>query len=110
MPARATIFRWLDSNQEFRRRYALARECLAEDLLNEILEIADDSSRDYTKKTEVEGEVTWTVDQEHIHRGWSVLRQPAACSSMPVSSERRRTFSKSSFSACNALTQRRYAV
>ena len=52
MPAKATVFRWLASNQEFRRSYALARECQAEDLAFEILEIADDGSGDYVKKTE----------------------------------------------------------
>jgi terminase small subunit-like protein len=31
-------------NEEFRRRYALAHDCLAEDLCDEILEIADDRS------------------------------------------------------------------
>jgi hypothetical protein len=31
MPARATVFRWLARNQEFRRSYALARQCYAED-------------------------------------------------------------------------------
>jgi Bacteriophage Sf6, terminase small subunit-like len=34
--------------------------------LEEILEIADDSSRDYVKKTGVDGTVTWVVDREHI--------------------------------------------
>ena len=43
MPARATVFRWLARNAEFRRRYALAYDCLAEDLMDEMLEIADDS-------------------------------------------------------------------
>jgi predicted transcriptional regulator len=47
MPARATVFRWLANNQEFRQLYALARQCQAEDLADEILKIADDSSRDY---------------------------------------------------------------
>ena len=27
MPGRATVFRWLARNQEFRRSYALARQC-----------------------------------------------------------------------------------
>ena len=27
MPARATVFRWLARNEEFRRSYAIAREC-----------------------------------------------------------------------------------
>ena len=44
MPARATVFRWLDRNEEFRRRYALARECLIEDLFDELREIAADRS------------------------------------------------------------------
>ncbi len=43
-PARATVFRWLDRNEEFRRRYALARECLIEDLFDELREIAADRS------------------------------------------------------------------
>jgi len=43
MPARATVFRWLARNEEFRRRYALAYDCLAEDLFDEIREIAHDT-------------------------------------------------------------------
>jgi hypothetical protein len=35
---------------EFRQLYLLARQCQAEDLADEILKIADDSSRDYKKK------------------------------------------------------------
>ena len=50
MPAKATVFRWLASNKEFRQSYAFARACQAEDLAFEILEIADDSSRDYVKE------------------------------------------------------------
>jgi hypothetical protein len=69
MADRSTVFRWLDRNEEFQRRYALARACLAEDLLDEILEIADDSSRGYVEKTGVDGKVTWVVDRKHIeHR------------------------------------------
>jgi hypothetical protein len=52
MPARATVFRWLARNKEFRRWYAIARECQMEDLVDEILEIVDDSSG--------------YVDREHI--------------------------------------------
>jgi hypothetical protein len=40
----------------------------AEDLAFEILEIADDSSRDYVKKTGVDGKVTWVFDKEHFAR------------------------------------------
>ena len=66
MPARATVFRWLASNEKFRRSYAFARECLVEDLLYEILEIADDSGGDYVEKTGADGKVTWVFNREHI--------------------------------------------
>ena len=68
MPAKATVFRWLASNKEFRQSYAFARACQAEDLAFEILKIADDSSRDYVKKTGVDGKVTWVFDKENIAR------------------------------------------
>jgi hypothetical protein len=51
MPARATVFRWLARNQEFRSSYALARQCHAEDFAFETLAIVNDSSRDYVKTT-----------------------------------------------------------
>ena len=44
MPARSTIFVWLDEHEEFARSYTLARQIQIEDLMDEILEIADDSS------------------------------------------------------------------
>jgi hypothetical protein len=67
MPARATVFRWLASNQEFRRSYAFARQCHAEDFAFESLAmIADDSSRDYVKTTGADGEVTWVFDKENF--------------------------------------------
>jgi hypothetical protein len=34
-------------------------------LVDEILKIARDSSRDYVKKVGVDGKVTWVVDREH---------------------------------------------
>jgi hypothetical protein len=62
MPARATVFRWLARSEKFRRSYAIARECLAEDLMDEMLEIADDSSSDYVEKTGADG--TWRLSDE----------------------------------------------
>jgi hypothetical protein len=66
MPARATIFRWLARNEKFRRSYAFARECLVEGLMDEILEIVDDTSGDYVEKTGADGKGTRVVDREHI--------------------------------------------
>ncbi len=61
MPAKATVFRWLARNEKFRRSYAIARDCLAEDLMDEILEIVDDSSRDYVEKTGAIKARKWTL-------------------------------------------------
>src|ERR1019366_3924238 len=68
MPDRATVSRWLARYEEFHDLYGFARECQAECLVDEILEIARDSSRDYVKKVGVDGKVTWVVDREHIAR------------------------------------------
>ncbi|RZK27891.1 MAG: hypothetical protein EOO63_12425 [Hymenobacter sp.] len=49
MPARSTVYDWLDSNLHgFPDQYARARTRQAETMLDEILEIADDSSQDTT--------------------------------------------------------------
>jgi hypothetical protein len=66
MPDKATVFRWIGRHKEFRDRYAWAREAQADDILEEILEIADDSSRDYVKKTGPDGKVSWVADPDHI--------------------------------------------
>ena len=47
MPARSTIFVWLEEHEEFARSYTLARQIQIEDLMDESLEIADDSSNDW---------------------------------------------------------------
>ena len=68
MPARATVFRWLARHPEFRRSYAIARDCLTEYLWDEILKIADDSSGDYVEKTGADGKVTWVFNREHLEQ------------------------------------------
>lgn len=56
MPSRWSVFRWLDdeANEAFRNQYARAREWQAESLMDEILEISDDASRDVVTKGEGE--------------------------------------------------------
>jgi hypothetical protein len=44
------------------------RPSRVEHLADEILEIADDSSRDYKEKTGADDKVTWVADREHIAR------------------------------------------
>jgi hypothetical protein len=68
MPDRATVSRWLARYEEYRDLYGFAREWQADRLVDEMLKIARDSSRDYVKKTGVDGKVTWVVDLEHIAR------------------------------------------
>jgi hypothetical protein len=68
MPDKATVFRWIGRHKGFRDQYAWAREAQADDILAEIMEIADDSSRDYVKETGADGKVVWVEDHEHIAR------------------------------------------
>ena len=55
MPARSTIFVWLEEHEDFARSYTLARQIQIEDLMDEILEIADDSSNDWIDREGPDG-------------------------------------------------------
>ena len=68
MPNRATISRWLARYEEFRDLYEFAREWQAERLVDEILEVARDSSGDYVEKRLPDGKVVRVVDYENIAR------------------------------------------
>jgi hypothetical protein len=46
-PNQDTLFAWLKAHSEFSEQYARAKEIQIEGLVEEILEIADDSSKDY---------------------------------------------------------------
>lgn len=52
MPAKATVFRWIRTNEEFRDQYTRAKEESADALTDEMLDISDDVSNDYTKTDE----------------------------------------------------------
>lgn len=69
MPGKTTIMRWLGERDksEFRDQYAQAREAQADKLVDEILEIADDSSLDKKTVETDHGEVE-VVDHENIQR------------------------------------------
>jgi hypothetical protein len=45
-PEQRNIYHWLTKHEEFRRLYALAKEHQIQSLVDEILEIADDTSQD----------------------------------------------------------------
>lgn len=60
MPSKSTVMAWLadDAHQEFRTKYALAREIQADGFVDEMVEIADDGSNDWMEKRSAEGDVT----------------------------------------------------
>lgn len=68
MPARPTIRRWLAQHEEFRIQYARAREELADDMADEILEIADDGRNDWVERQGRGGEIFTALDTEAVMR------------------------------------------
>lgn len=64
MPSVGTIFRWLAAHESFREDYARAREAQADFLADEMVSIADDGSRDYSKDEDGRE----VVDHDHIQR------------------------------------------
>jgi hypothetical protein len=63
MPSISTVIDWIKNKDDFSAQYARARELQAELLLDEILEIADDSSKDM-----VDTGIGKVVDHEVIQR------------------------------------------
>lgn len=63
MPAQSTVFQWLVSNDRFRSAYELAKRLLAETLSEDILDISDDSSGDFS-----EGPNGKAFNPEHVQR------------------------------------------
>ena len=65
--APSSVYLWLSENKEFSDKYARAREIQADFLADEIIEIADDSSRD-TKTIRKGGEIVEVEDTEWTNR------------------------------------------
>lgn len=73
MPARSTVFEWLDRDDEigetFRTKYARARELQADTNVDDMTDIADDGSNDWMEKRDKDGAlVGWIVNGEAIAR------------------------------------------
>lgn len=70
MPSKTEVFRWLGAaeNAAFRDQYARAREAQADALFDEIQDIADDGSNDYTTKERPDGSEYDVFDAEHVQR------------------------------------------
>jgi hypothetical protein len=67
IPSTFSVFKRLGESEDFAKRYARARELQAEAMLEQIFEIADDSSRDTKIITHGESE-TEVADNEWINR------------------------------------------
>jgi hypothetical protein len=71
IPSRQTVTRWLadESKPEFLSRYAVARGLQTDYYADHIVDIADDASRDWTERTNGEGEaIAPALNHEHIQR------------------------------------------
>lgn len=62
--AMSTLFKWLRDRPQFSEQYARACEARADTLAEEIIEIADDSSRDWSKDDEGND----VFNHEHVQR------------------------------------------
>ncbi len=75
-PHITTVLRWLAADDAFAARYARAREMQAENLADQMLEIADDGSNDWMEKRNREGDIVgWTVNGEAVARSKLRLEQ-----------------------------------
>lgn len=71
MPGRRTVVRWLADPKlaDFREMYYYARRVQAEMLVDEIFEIADDSTKDWKARYDKDGElIDYVPDNEAIQR------------------------------------------
>ncbi|RWL45287.1 MAG: terminase small subunit protein [Mesorhizobium sp.] len=75
MPAKSSVFAWLadPARDDFRTKYAHAREAQADVLVDEMTDIADDGSNDWMERKNSDGAVTgWQENGEALRR--SALR------------------------------------
>lgn len=76
MPARSTVFVWLEEQKAFRTKYARARVFQAEGEVDEMRDIADDASNDYMQAFDSEGNQSgWKLNGEAIQRSKLRLEQ-----------------------------------
>ncbi len=70
MPERTTVHLWLidKEKEEFFNQYEKSCNTRAENMFDELVEIADDGSNDYMERENKDGSSYTTVDSEHIQR------------------------------------------
>ena len=65
---KSTILRWISHSEDFAKKYRLARQMQAEVLVDQMMNIANDGTNDYTTKLLSNGEEVEVVNSEHIQR------------------------------------------
>lgn len=68
MPSKQAVLEWLSVDAEFAAQYARAREDGADEMADELLEIADDGSNDWMERENKDGSVGWVLNGEHVQR------------------------------------------
>lgn len=68
LPNKSSVLHWLLDDEVFRAQYARAREIQAEHQLDEILEIADDSTNDWIEREVASGRIERVLDHESVQR------------------------------------------
>jgi hypothetical protein len=68
MPCRFTFYEWIRKYPEFAAIYAIAKNDCADYLVEEILEIADDGTNDYTVVNAEDGGIAYKTNGEVVAR------------------------------------------
>lgn len=69
MPGLRTVLEWLEAEEEFRVKYARAREIQADLMAAELIDIADDGTNDWMEKKNASGEnLGWAENGEALKR------------------------------------------
>jgi len=68
MPARSAIIVWLAKHKEFARKYMIARQIQIDCLLGDMLDIADDCSKDWIEREGPDGKKFRVFDYENFRR------------------------------------------
>ena len=67
LPSQRTLYRRLEADEEFRQKYARARDMQADTLFDEILQIADDGRNDWMERKSAENP-GWVENGEALRR------------------------------------------
>lgn len=68
MPCFSTFLQWISCDEDISKQYARAMEIRAENLFDEMFEIADDASGDYEERVTKDGEPISVFKPENVQR------------------------------------------